>query len=171
MNDPLQMSIAQRLAFATVDFINRPIVGNAPLETARLVVAGLVKKQRDENGPITPEADRQKKLRLILDVRDEGRTKAYTAIRNLRLELTIQGNSQVPAGSADACTAACGAMEKLLDESNLFAALDSPVRLVRVMLAVRPTGFSFTTDGNIRKQTYSIDLKAIRAELTTDYQS
>jgi hypothetical protein len=124
-------------------------------------------KDRDENTPLTKEGAPVRPT-LIFKATDQGGYKPYAdAIRMMRLDIEIRANAKSQGGDAGALDAICAAMESLLDGTNLKTALDSPTTwMVAVMMARRQPGCSFATEGLIRKQTYSLDIRCVRAEMT-----
>jgi hypothetical protein len=132
-------------------------------------LAALSIKQRDEDIALTPEDEAPKKLRLILTAEDLGRVirAGHAPIRAFRLTFAIRGNVKTAAGKADPFAETCGALEALLDGSNLITALDSPANACRVMLATRAPGGGFSVQGAIRIQSYSLEVKAVGSEFVT----
>jgi hypothetical protein len=131
-------------------------------------LAELAAKQRDEDSAITPEGEAPKRTRLIITAQDTGRAvrAGHVPIRTIRLEFEIRANAKVPVGKADPFAATCGALEQLLDTSNLKEALDSPENHVAVMLATRVPGNGYSVQGDIRLQRYVLEVKAVKLELT-----
>jgi hypothetical protein len=157
-----------RLQAAIIAWIGTPIPGesSADLEAARSTINALVKRQREEDTVITPESDATKAPRLVLNIDDTGRTKPYAPLRNLRVMLAIRGNAQVPAGNAAAFTALTGALEYLLDNSNLTLAWDTAGagQGVRVMRAFRAPGIHRSVAGDVRTTGYGVEVRAAGAE-------
>lgn len=152
-NAPLPLT--QRLVLSATDFLS------AYSTLAALVVF----RQRDEDGPITPEEDKEKLARLIVSAYDEGRTKPYAPIRNVRLELAVRANARVAAGKADPFHAIGGALEALLG-SDLQAGFSSvATRGLLVMLAVPRAGIRHRVAGDIREDCWVIETRCVPAEL------
>ena len=124
-------------------------------------------RAQDEDTEITAKTETPKRLRLIVEAIDEGRHIQGAPIRNMRLALTIRGNTHTDAGKVDPMKEAAALIEALLDETNLLTALDSAALGVRVMHAVRRPGSGTNTQGMIRRTRYEVECKAVRAELTT----
>lgn len=150
---PTQLPLAERLMNSARDFVQ----GDPTL-------AALQTLRQDEDGPITPDSDQNKGPRLILVGADVGRVKPYAPIRSFHLEFRIRGNAKVQAGKADAFKALCYALENLLDSSNLTTSLTSAKWQVNVMLATRQPGCIRHAQGNIRQESYMLEVKAVGAE-------
>jgi hypothetical protein len=131
-------------------------------------LAALEVKRRDEDTAITPESDKPKRPRLIISATDEGRTAKYAPIRNFRLEFAIRGNAKVPGGQADPFQSLCGALETLLDTTNLGTALTSSTWAIAVMLAIRTAGCARSIEGDLRTESYVIEVKAVGTEHTAE---
>ena len=86
-------------------------------------------------------------------------------IRNVALSFTVRANSKTPAGNAASFESMTGDLENLLDTSNLLVALSSAG--LAVMLATRQTGSPERSRKLIREQMFTIDCRAVAAELTT----
>lgn len=157
MADPYTLPIEHRLILSALDFVN-----TVP------ALAALALRQRDEDDEMTPDGEAPKRPRLVISVADAGRTvrAGHVPIRSLRLELQVRANAKTPAGKADTFAVICGELEKLLDESNLKEALDSEQQAIAVMLATRVPGVGFAVHGDLRMQTYVLECKAVRRELT-----
>lgn len=168
--DPLTLPLGQRLMESVKAWLSTTISTGDPggkFEAARTVLAAYAFRRRDEDTAITPESDADKKPRLVCVAADEGRTKPYAPIRNFRLDLTIRANATVAAGESDNFNVACGALETLLDGMNLKTQLTSATWKVNVMLAVREAGNLFAKEGDIRKQSYVLNVRAVGSEHTT----
>ena len=129
-------------------------------------LAALSIKLRDDDSVITPESDAAKAPRIIVDVSDTGRTARYAPIRSLRVEILLRQNAKIAANTATAFAALAGTLELLLDQANLTTALDSAALGVRVMLATRQNGNMFRADGDLRLQSWVLDVRAVKSELT-----
>lgn len=120
---------------------------------------------RDEDTVITPQDETAKNVRLIMVAQDTGRV-LISPVRSLDLRLTLRANVKTDPGKKDAFDSVCAALELLLDHSNLKSALDSATLGVRVMLAVRRPGCTSDKAGDIHTQRYTVEVKAVPAELT-----
>lgn len=169
MSNPLP-PLAERLLLSARDLLFTPILAlddpDGRRERARQLLIGLVPKKRVEDTPITPEEDQVKKPRLMLTASEEGRTKAYAPIRTLRLEWAIRANSKLPTGRAETFLILTGALETFLDGLNLKVKLTSQAREIAVLLAVRSAGIATAVQGDIRTDSYAIDVRAVGLEHT-----
>jgi hypothetical protein len=166
------LPLAQRLMESAKAWLTTAIsAGVDPtgaLETARQLVAGVAPRRQDEDSVITPQADADKKIRVILSATDEGQIAPQVqVIRKLRLEFHVRGNALVNNGLSEPFIAMCGAVEKLLDGMNMKVQLTSSTWAIAVMKAPRAPGVSRQVEGNIRTHIYALDIAAVGTEHTT----
>lgn len=178
-----QLPLAQRLMETVKVWITTPIADSAfdpdgQIERARQTLCTLAFRERDEDTTITPETDRAKDPRFMCKIDDQGRIGKGTPIRALQVSFTIRGNAAAAMGQADPFHSLCGAVEKLIDSFSLQIANTTPPQtyLMRAwssdqwqlatMLAVREPGIQFSIEGDIRKQTYQLKVRAVGLEFT-----
>ena len=178
-----QLPLAQRLMEAIKVWITTPVADAAfdpegQIETARNTLCTLAFRERDEDTTITPESDRSKDPRFLCKVDDQGRIGKGTPIRAILVSFTIRGNAAAPRGESDPFHSLCGAVEKLIDSFSLQIPNTTPAATyltrafsseewqVATMLAVREAGIPFSTEGDIRKQTYQVKVRAVGMEFT-----
>jgi hypothetical protein len=125
-------------------------------------LAVLSTKERDENAPIRGKKAAPRPV-LIIHAQDQGRVKT-TPIREIRLSITLRSNAQTDAGSAEAFDGLSQEIEDLLDSTNLQTALTSSSLGITVMLAIRSLAGSFSTEGDIRKQSFVLDTRCVASE-------
>ena len=118
-------------------------------------------RERLADGTLKPPTNPNAPI-LILVARDRGRAHKGTPIRNVDLSIHVRTNTK--ATNAAAFAAIGGALEILLDTTNLAQALSGP--LVAVMLATRMPGLQLRTGDNIREGIVTIECKCVAAELT-----
>ncbi len=157
MNSVSTQRLTRRLEFATADFLGE----------SAAVAAYQAARQTDHAGKLTPETSAKRAL-ILLNAVDEGRTAIGAPIRNLRLAITLRANSKTDAGGVEELDAMIAAVEQHLDASNLTTALDRATRGVRVMLAVRRPGIGRSVEGLIKMARFEIEVRALRADQTTD---
>lgn len=125
-------------------------------------LAALETRLRDEDTAIrTPKA--RPEPMLMIRAQDEGRIK-LTPIRTLRLTITLRANAGVDAGGSDNFDSLCGAIETLLDRANLQTVLTDGPAGVYVMLATRTPSGGYAIEGDIRKQTFTLDTRCVASE-------
>ena len=119
-------------------------------------------RERLADGTLKPATNPNAPI-LILEARDRGRAVKNAPIRNVDLHIHVRTNTK--ATTAAAFAGIGGALEILLDTTNLVQALSGP--LVAVMLATRVPGLQLRTSEFKREGTVTIECRCVAAELTT----
>ena len=119
-------------------------------------------RERLADGTLKPPTNPNAPV-IILAARDRGRAVKNTPIRNVDLSIHVRTNTK--ATNAAGFAAIGGALEILLDTTNLVQALSGP--LVAVMLATRVAGLQLRTEEFVREGIVTIECKCVAAELTT----
>lgn len=152
-------------AYTTQPLERRLVESAAVFVATDALLAALEIRGRDDDRIITPQDEEAKTTRLILVAQDLGRSqRTGHPIRTLQLRLTLRANTKAPDLTEDIFDEQCAALERLLDESNLKASLDSAALGVRVMLVTRVPGCQSSKAGFIHTQRYTLDVKAVPAE-------